>query len=195
MSSYKINKVANPYYDLYNIAFDSGVNHYYYEKKDNQFVNKVYIIIGELNIPNLLLEHDIYTFYKDLNGIPELIEVINNEFSNLEFIFVTNEKKYSESLKNIIAKLNNNSKIIDLKEYLKRHDLIKHKSVSHNPQYDDYDPKNNVYISKNQEEVLDQDINLDKEYIQYNGYNERLINDNVKNIVNIKKSSGGKNEL
>lgn len=192
MNNYQINKVDNQYYELYNLTFENGDNHYYYEKKDNQFVNKVYIIIGELNIPNILLEHNIYIFYKDLSGIPDMIKALNNEFNNLEFVFVTNNEKYPKELITITDSLGDSGKIISLKEYLKIHKPTP-KPFSHNPQYSDYELEKNPFIKKEQDQTNDRDICLDKDYIQYNGYNEKLINDNVKNIVNIKKSSGDKN--
>ena len=52
-----------------------------------------------------------------------------------------------------------------------------------NNQYKDYDLNDNIFIKRDDEEVSSDIL---KEYANYNGYNERLIDKNVGSIVNFK---------
>lgn len=172
---------------------NNQVEYCYYEKIGNSFINKVYIVVGNNNYVGQLLENSIYVFCQDINKINGILSILKKEFLNLEYVFILNDGKDSDFLRSVILNL----EILDvqfilLDEYLKKND-ISMKEVS-NYYKTTFSPKDssvgNIEKKKDKE-----NWNVDKDFADYRGFNERLIDKNVRNIVQFKKGNGGHDEL
>lgn len=192
LRNYVIQKDVASNYDFYHIVVE-GINKYcYYEKKDNVYVDKVYFVVGKCNQDFNFLENSIYMFFNDVKDLKEIVSILNLEFSNLEYFFIMMDNSWKDLIAKICSSLNLKCKILEKDEYLNQNNTFK--KVSVNPEYSDYDIQDNVYLDHDEEKEQNELEGKIKNFVNYNGYNERLIDDNVKNIVHVRKGNGGKNE-
>ena len=137
--------------------------------------------------------NSIYFFCDDLKRVGGFIEILNQEFYNLEYYFVVQEEYY-EIVRKFVSDLKIKVSILKLQEYFDRNKSVDRKGV-YNQQYAHYDLKDNPFLQNELEEKNKNDSVVSKDFADYNGFNERFIDNNVKNIVQVKKSGGDKNEL
>ena len=187
MNKYVISKLDNDRYDLYNIKLDNGKSCYYYEELNNNFVNSIDIIFGNRDIIKKFDNNKIYVFFdKNDSDIKRFISVFDVEFSNLKYNFIINDFDEEVLASNIIKELKLDAKVVYVSEYLDCSDeRVNDNNVN---QYSDYDILDNPYIKK-EDEDKQEDWEISEDYANYNGYNKRLINDKVRNIVDFKKDS------
>lgn len=163
---------------MYHVLVDGILRYYFCEKLGNKFVLDVYIIIGEHLVIGEYLDNSIYAFFKNLNGITDFMTILDKEFSNLRYHFIVGTEAEVSGVTDFVKDNSNDAEVCSLEKYLSRRNGI-------------YDVDDNLYlknITKKQEKVS----NFDEEnYAAYNGYNERLIDANVKNIVKIRRDSDG----
>ena len=195
MESYRIQKTESDNYDLYEILIENKIKYCYYEKVGNRFASHVYIFFFDHCYMDSFLENSIYFFSRDFRKIGEFIAILRQEFSNLEFCFVIQDESERAGVEKFISDLKMEIDILDVQEYFNRNKLLDRMVVS-NGQYACYDLRDNPFLKKGLEENNKFEKEVDKSFADYNGFNERLIDSNVKNIVHIKRSSGGdRNEL
>lgn len=193
LRNYVIQKDVASNYDLYYIVVE-GINKYcYYEKKGNVYVDKVYFVVGKCNQDFSFLENSIYLFLDNVTELLEIVSILNLEFSNLEYFFIMMDDSWKDSIEKVCSSLNLDGKILEKEEYFSRGNSFKQNLVS--KEYSDYDIRDNVYLDHDEEKVQSEVTGEFKNFANYNGYNERLIDENVKNIVHVRKGSGDKNDL
>lgn len=190
--NYTIRKEEYPNYDLYYVTLKQNKQYCYYEKKGNVYVEKVYFIVGEETEDFSFWENSIYVFLKDVSEICELISIFNIEFSNLKYFFLLEDISLEGSIQSLCSNMGLEENIMTLEEYFHRIIPLKKKEVDKR-EYSNYDVLDNVYLEQDEDEMNNMDE--DKNFANYNGYNERLIDSNVKNIVQVRKGNGGKNGL
>ena len=163
---------------MYHILVDGVLRYYFCEKLGNKFVLDVYIIIGNSLAVLEYLDNSIYAFFKDLDGIVDFMTILDKEFSNLRYYFIVETEEDVTMVTDFVKNNSNDAEVYSLEKYLSKEAGI-------------YDVDDNLYlknITKEQEKISD----FGKEsYANYNGYNERLIDANVKNIVKIRRDSDG----
>ena len=193
MVCYNIQKErGNQDFDRYILTFGTNNNKcYYYETYQNQFVNEVEVIFD--NYQNIKLEENkIYVFFNEnnnYNDIRSILEILNQEFSSLTFKITIFTAKENAKMKKMADSLELNYSIIngsDVKEYNKR------LNNANNNQFYGYKEEDNPFIKTDAEDV-GQEKELQEDYANYNGYNERLIDNNVKNIVSFKHNKKNNN--
>ena len=193
MVCYNIQKErGNQDFDRYILTFGTNSNKcYYYETYQNQFVNEVEVIFD--NYQNIKLEENkIYVFFNEnnnYNDIRSILEILNQEFSSLTFKITIFTAKENSKMKKMADSLELNYTIIngsDVKEYNKR------LNNANNNQFYGYKEEDNPFIKTDAEDV-GQEKELQEDYANYNGYNERLIDNNVKNIVSFKHNKKNNN--
>ena len=180
---YKVRKIAdedNKKYDKYIMEFEDGSFCYYYEAYNNKFVNVVELVFYK-DCVNWFENNKIYVYFMnyDINYIRNVLNGFNTEFSNLKFIFNmlhVDDKKY---VLKIVDGFDIDYDIVYKGDILDK----KKDNVVVNNQYKDYNLNDNIFIKRDDEEVSSDIL---KEYANYNGYNERLIDKNVGSIVNFK---------
>ncbi len=191
---YEIHKMEDRDYDVYDVLVNKKVEYQYYEKSLNRFASRVYIFAFYHDFPSsYFLENSIYFFCDDLKRVGGFIEILNQEFYNLEYYFVVQEEYY-EIVRKFVSDLKIKVSILKLQEYFDRNKSVDRKGV-YNQQYAHYDLKDNPFLQNELEEKNKNDSVVSKDFADYNGFNERFIDNNVKNIVQVKKSGGDKNEL
>lgn len=193
MVCYNIQKErGNQDFDRYILTFGTNSNKcYYYETYQNKFVNEVEVIFD--NYQNIKLEENkIYVFFNEnnnYNDIRSILEILNQEFSSLTFKITIFTAKENAKMKKMADSLELNYTIIngsDVKEYNKR------LNNANNNQFYGYKEEDNPFIKTDAEDV-GQEKELQEDYANYNGYNERLIDNNVKNIVSFKHNKKNNN--
>ena len=123
-----------------------------------------------------LFEHMIVIIFQNKTNILVPERVFNNE----------EERKIASK---ISKRLNLNFCFIESNNY---HNKKATSNTINNDQYKDYDINDNIYIKKKDENANEVTEEEQKEYANYNGYNERLIDENVKNIVFRKNNNSNK---
>ena len=99
----------------------------------------------------------------------------------MKYSIINNEKE--QSLADRLKKtLELDARTITSNNYYKP--IKKNTSVN---QYQDYNEEDNPYLKKEDTTKIDKEKQT--EFAEYNGYNERLIDDNVKNIVTFRKNN------
>lgn len=187
----KIDNLTNAPYDSYKIELPKNAI-YYYESLNNQFVNTVEVILKNIGTIKEYEPNKIYIYFdniSDINIISEFLEVLNIEFNNLKFNFIINNKEERKIASKISKRLNLNFCFIESNNY---HNKKATSNTINNDQYKDYDINDNIYIKKKDENANEVTEEEQKEYANYNGYNERLIDENVKNIVFRKNNNSNK---
>lgn len=189
MINYNIKKIDNSTnnYDKYIINLSNGKSCYYYENLNNQFVNVIEIMFTNSQIINKFENNKIYLFFDNITNLEDIktfIAAFNIEFSNLKFRFIINNQEERKLAEKIIKALKIDSDIIDSSKYYQNKF---EKKVTNITQYQDYNLEDNPFL-KNDEETAKIDQEKLEEYANYNGYNERLIDVNVKNIVSIRNN-------
>lgn len=189
MENYSIQMESGSLYDSYHIVFENGKSYTYYEKVDSSFVNRVFVMVGYSvsNVP--LLENSIYVFSDDFLEIHNIICVLNQEFNNLQYYFVLSNFIFQNQAQKMIDSCNLDGELLSFLDYEKKMNYSKKKNKKVSSQYSDYDLSQNVYVSKDDHD--DKSILENKDFVQYNGYNQRLIQDNVQDIVRFNKKDGG----
>lgn len=184
----KIDSQTDPKYDIYQIELPkTKIN--YYEALNNQLVSTVEVIFKNNDIIKEYEPNKIYIYFDNItniNNISDFLEVLNTEYNNLKFNFIINNKEEINIANKLIKRLNITSEIIESSNYYNKQ--IKPQK-NHNEQYKDYDLNDNIYIKKfddNEQNLTEEE---QKEYANYNGYNERFINENVKDIVSMKNNN------
>lgn len=184
----KIDSQTDPKYDIYQIELPkTKIN--YYEALNNQLVSTVEVIFKNNDIIKEYEPNKIYIYFDNItniNNISDFLEVLNTEYNNLKFNFIINNKEEINIANKLIKRLNITSEIIESSNYYNKQ--IKPQK-NHNEQYKDYDLNDNIYIKKfddNEQKLTEEE---QKEYANYNGYNERFINENVKDIVSMKNNN------
>lgn len=176
---------------MHEIFMNERVEYCYYEKIGNTFVNKVYVVIGPFCYVGGLLENSFYVFCSDVSKLNEIFYILSQEYSSLGYTFVLWNDFERGNVQNFVMEKDLQAEVILLEEYLKRReDLIREKDGLKNISYRS-DKGGYPEIQKEEPK----NWNVDKNFADYNGFNESLIDRNVKNIVQIKKGNGGKNEL
>lgn len=188
MKSYIIRN--NTYLDFvsHEVFMNGKVEYCYYEKLGNSFVNKVYIIVGNNNYVGEFLENSIYVFCYNMNIVNRVISILEQEYLNLEYVFVLGDYDNYSLLHNLLSGIGKvNFSIIFLEEYFNiRNNKVKENIINCNG------GSSKDYTSLIKDKKKDKlDWSIDKTYANYNGFNERLIDRNVKNIVQFKKGNGG----
>lgn len=187
----KIDNLTNAPYDSYKIELPKNAI-YYYESLNNQFVNTVEVILKNIGTIKEYEPNKIYIYFdniSDINIISEFLEVLNIEFNNLKFNFIINNEEERKKASKISKRLNLNFCFIESNNY---HNKKATSNTINNDQYKDYDINDNIYIKKKDENANEVTEEEQKEYANYNGYNERLIDENVKNIVFRKNNNSNK---
>lgn len=187
----KIDNLTNAPYDSYKIELPKNAI-YYYESLNNQFVNTVEVILKNIGTIKEYEPNKIYIYFdniSDINIISEFLEVLNIEFNNLKFNFIINNEEERKIASKISKRLNLNFCFIESNNY---HNKKATSNTSNNDQYKDYGINDNIYIKKKDENANEITEEEQKEYANYNGYNERLIDENVKNIVFRKNNNSNK---
>lgn len=187
----KIDNLTNAPYDSYKIELPKNAI-YYYESLNNQFVNTVEVILKNIGTIKEYEPNKIYIYFdniSDINIISEFLEVLNIEFNNLKFNFIINNEEERKIASKISKRLNLNFCFIESNNY---HNKKATSNTINNDQYKDYDINDNIYIKKKDENANEVTEEEQKEYANYNGYNERLIDENVKNIVFRKNNNSNK---
>ena len=175
-------------YQTYYLKFDNDISCYYYEAMDNRYVNVIEIIFEGYKISKID-NNNIYIFVRandDINKLRDVLDFFNREYDNLKFNYRGFGDKYYDSINSISKGLKLNYEIINKDNFVRRNNNLA------NNNYVDYNINDNELIKKDEEEDK-----IDKELIKssanYNGYNERLIDKNVKNIVNYNFNKKGNN--
>ncbi len=165
-------------YKTFFIKFDDDISCYFYESLDNKYVNVIEIIMEgykQKSIEN----NNIYVFLRKNDNIYNLVNVLeyfNKEYNNLKFNYRGFSSSYYDDINKISKRLNLNYEIISVNSVAER------RNNTNNNSYVDYDLSDNELLKKDEEEnKIDKD--LIKDSANYNGYNERLIDKNVKKIV------------
>ena len=174
----KIDNLTNAPYDSYKIELPKNAI-YYYEAPNNQFVNTVEVILKNIDTIKEYEPNKIYIYFdniSDINIISEFLEVLNIEFNNLKFNFIINNEEERKIASKISKRLNLNFCFIESNNY---HNKKATSNTINNDQYKDYDINDNIYIKKKDENANEVTEEEQKEYANYNGYNERLIDENV----------------
>ena len=187
----KIDNLTNAPYDSYKIELPKNAI-YYYESLNNQFVNTVEVILKNIGTIKEYEPNKIYIYFdniSDINIISEFLEVLNIEFNNLKFNFIINNEEERKIASKLSKRLNLNFCFIESNNY---HNKKATSNTINNDQYKDYDINDNIYIKKKDENANEVTEEEQKEYANYNGYNERLIDENVKNIVFRKNNNSNK---
>lgn len=191
MKPYIVRKNVYKDFVMHEVFMNGSVSYCYYENIGNSFVNKVYFVIGSFCYVGSLLENSLYVFCSDISKLREVVSILYQEYSNLGYVFVLFDGNDKMSIQNFLVNSRLQAEVIFLEEYLKRReDMIKEKDGVKNITYG----LDKGGYSEIQKEEL-KNWNVDKNFADYNGFNESLIDRNVKNIVQIKKGNGGKNEL
>ena len=161
------------------LKLDDNISCYYYEALNNKYVNIINIVMVGHKIKKIE-ENNIYIFVKeddDINKLKNIIEYFNSEYDNLKFLYKGFNNSFYNQINDISKKLKIDYEIVDSND---NSNNIRTNNNSNN--YIDYDINDNELIKKE-----DNDEEIEKELIKdsanYNGYNERLIDKNVKNIV------------
>lgn len=182
----KIDNKNNEDYDKYTLTLSNGKYCYYYEKLNNKFVNVIEIVFLNNQYKNKLEDHKIYLFIDsnpNYNDMKDFIKAFNIEFSNIKYKFIVNNDTEKQLSSRLIKSLSLDAEMIDS---FKHNEVVeeKHNQIT---EYLDYDLKDNILLKDESEE---QKITAEqkKENAEYNGYNERLIDTNVKNIVSLRKN-------
>ena len=194
VESYQIQKLEYDNYDLYEVLIANKVEYCYYEKCGNRFASHVYLFLFDDCPMDSFLENSIYFFSQDFRKIGGIIGILRQEFNNLEFHFVIQDGKVKESVEKFISELRMEAEILEMQEYFNRSKFFDKELVG-DRQSNYYDLKDDSLFMKELEERVRNRKEMDKTFADYNGFNERLIDSNVRNIVQFKKSGGGKNEL
>ena len=190
MTNYELKNITKDgdLYQTYYLKFDNDISCYYYEAIDNKYVNVIEIIMDGYKI-NKIDNNSIYLFVRandDINSLRYILEYFNNEYDNLKFNYRGFNDSYHDKINNISKSLGLNYEIIN------KDNIIKRSNNMGNNNYVNYDISDNELIKKDEEEDK-----IDKELIKdsanYNGYNERLIDKNVKNIINYNFNKKGNN--
>lgn len=164
-------------YQTYYLKLDNGISCYYYEANNNSYVNEIDIIMEGFKIKKID-SNKIYLFLKkndDIGFLKYVFDYFNNEYSNLKFNYIGFNNSYINGINSISKGLNYEIKSDDK--------VVERSNNVGNNNYKDYDMNDNELIKKDEDEI---DKEIVKDSANYNGYNERLIGKNVKNIVNYK---------
>lgn len=171
VKNYVIERNSNHGYDYCEIKIDNKVEYCYYEKNNNKFVNRCYFIIGSYKKIEQFLDNSIYVFCQGMSRVHGMIKILREEYPYLDYVIVSDSKNRESILQNIVD--NGGDLIVwSFEEYLKRNHIIELNDKNMDDRYKNLDYK-------------------DRGYADYNGFNERFIDSNVKSIVQFKNSNGG----
>lgn len=185
MIEYNIKKLDNENnnYDEYTLTLSNGRTINYYEALNNQFVNNIQLVLTSTHIIKKLEKNTIYIFLNDnYKNVDDYIKAFNIEFSNLKYEFIINNEKEQSLADRLKKTLELDARTITSNNYYKP--IKRNTSVN---QYQDYNEEDNPYLKKEDTTKIDKEKQT--EFAEYNGYNERLIDDNVKNIVTFRKNN------
>lgn len=189
--NYKIEKItSNNIYSTYRINVSTDLSCNYYQSKNNWFINSALIVYSNSKIIKEYLPNKIYVYLDNITNDKDkkkIIEVINTEYSNLKFDFLVNNKKEKELSLEISKELNINYTIID--DYNSLNINKKEESEQTITNYQNYNIEDNPFIKNQKEELEKISAEKTKEYANYNGYNKRLVDSKVRNIVTRKKTN------
>ena len=181
MNKYELKNITkkDDSFQTFFLKLDDNISCYYYEALNNKYVNIINIVMIKYKIKKIE-ENNIYIFVKeedDINKLKNIIAYFNNEYDNLKFLY----KGFNNNSRGQINDISQNLKI-DYEVINSNDNSNNIKTNKNTNNYINYDINDNELIKKeeNDEEV---DKELIKDSANYNGYNERLIDKNVKNIV------------
>jgi len=189
MNGYHIYKTEGKIYDRYDVYVRGNISYCYYAKAGNQYATKVYIFLFNEMIIDSFLDNRIYIFSRNIEIIKGLIKILDQEFFNLKYEFIIQDDTDRNLVRDIIKEYGGDEKILSYKEYMdfvqckKQEEALKLENQS---KFMKKNQKDEVGIQKKGK--ID---GVDRTFADYNGFNEQLIQRNVRNIVQIKRNSGG----
>lgn len=167
---YTIKKTTYPDYDLYQVFLQKKLTYWYYQKSGNTFTNYVYVMMDISTDVGEFLPNSIYIFCRGFQKIKNFIQILEQEFNNLHYAFIFTNEYFKTGIMELAQELVIDIEAKTLEEYFQITSVSKDIKVSN--------------LNKNQALLLN-----DKNYANYKGFNERFVDDNVKNIVQIKKET------
>ena len=190
MDGYQIYKCEEKAYDRYEVWIRNQLTYCYYEKSGNQYASRVYLFLSDDLMMNSFFENSLYVFYRDGKKIKGLISVLNQEFHHLEYVFVIGNDLDRRLVQELVSQFKIEEKVLTFEEYVREYQELEtrgERQVLYQEKVSEQvvEPAEGIEKKKNKIE------GIDRNFADYNGFNEQLIDRNVRNIVQIRKGSGG----